>query len=435
MQGSGQLPDGQGTFEERLLARTRQLKRQPKIAKALTSAPHLYRRTMILVLLLLAILGASAVSQALAQGGRTLNIFWILIVLLGFHTLSLLLWLLFTALLRTSNSGVIAPLFQRLLQWFMPHRNGSDPMLEAANRAWLETSFQSSFESWRLGRITHSGWLSYLAGGLVGMLILFATREFDFVWESTLLSGETFVQLTHMLAAPLELMNAPVPSDAQILAAGRQIVAENDASARRAWALLLLGCIMLYGVAPRTLAWLCCAAMEKHGHAQWQINTARPYYLKLHRQLWPQTSDTAILDADQHPTSAAITRAAERLAEVPADALWLGLELNQRIGWPAPVREQQIIGRVMDQASLQQAQEQLRRQPGPLAVLVDANRPADRGLIRSLTQLVTTADNSRCWLVLHSEQPIGANKLQTWIDAAVKSGLSPHHLIPMADLP
>ena len=88
------------SFEAFLRQRVSQSKLQPEFESALDQAQHWFRTLLLGSCLLAGLAGMFAVVQAVSGAG-TLNVFWVLMVLLGFNLLSFVLWLLFTFVLRT----------------------------------------------------------------------------------------------------------------------------------------------------------------------------------------------------------------------------------------------------------------------------------------------------------------------------------------------
>ena len=63
---------------------------------------------------------------------------------------------------------------------------------------------------WGLGLLVNALWALAMLAALVTLLLLLATRRYGFVWETTLLSGDAFVALTHLLGALPALAEGPL---------------------------------------------------------------------------------------------------------------------------------------------------------------------------------------------------------------------------------
>lgn len=420
-------PAPEENFSRWLANRARRIARQPDIDSALQQGPRYYRRGIIFLTVLTMILGAITTLKSFAQIGHELNIFWVLLLLLGFNALSLVLWIIFTVCLRGSGNGVIAPLFNRALHRWLPDRLNTPA--HAANRAWLRVRFDGPAARWHLGRVTHWAWMSYVLGGWLCLLLLLATRQFDFVWESTLLGGDSFVQLTRAMATPLQMLGLPAPSEAQILASQTGVQPGDPMIARRLWGWFLLLCILIYGFLPRLLAWLFCYLQEKRLQNRYQLPLAETYYLTLQQQLWPHASATVVLDEDQdhvEPGSSP-TRTRSLPENPPDDAIWLGVEL---MGDHAL---QKVQTNIVDKPSLLNALTLMDNNSAqPLVIAADAARPPDRGVERVIRQLLAKRDPHMCWLVLYIDGPqISTPQQENWARLVSVTDFSPSHILPM----
>lgn len=407
-------------FPHWLLARNRALQQRPPVAAALRHAPQIFRRLLAAALAIAAGAGALTCAKSLASAGAQLNIFWVLGVLLGLSWLSLLLWLA-TLLLQRDQAGLLAPLFSKLLARLLPE-SGTPTAAQAAGRVWLRRQFFSRPGAMRLGWITHGIWSAYLLGGLVGLLLLFTTRQFDFVWESTLLGGEAFVHITQWLAPPLAQLGLPVPDAAQILASGSGGAHPDAAATRRAWALFLLGCVLIYGLLPRLLAGGICLLAEWRLRARERLELEQPYYIRLQREFWPQGGAPRVLDADAHPP-ATQPATATAVAHLPQNCLWLGLELPPQFPLPEAAGAPAGFINILDEQTLEQAWRYAQKKSAPVALLIDGNKAADRGLQRCVLQLAEFLGPQNLWLVIWPRST--ENKWQGWMHAAARAGLPP----------
>lgn len=409
-------------FPSWLVARNQALARRDSVQTAIQHAPGMFYRLLLAVSLLALVAGAVTSVKALGNAGAQLNIFWVLGVLLGLSWLSLLFWFA-TLLLNRDNAGVLAPLFSKLLGRLLPERPQPSAK-QAAGRVWLQRLLFSPSGFLRLGWITHGLWSAYLLGGLLGLLLLFATRQFDFVWESTLLGGESFVQLTQALTPPLAALGVPVPDAKQILASSLDQTPADAVQTRRVWALFLLGCVLIYGLLPRLVIGLICVLGERRLQARQIFDLNQPYYIRLQREFWPQASRSTVLDADDQPPLSSPASATPKA--IPPNCLWLGLELPNDLPLPEPAQTQTAWINVRDGATQAEALAAIQLHKRPVALLIDGNKPADRGLQRVVVALAQAAEPRNLWLVLQP-QP-AESKYQSWLQAAARAGLTPEQV-------
>ncbi len=413
-------------FESWLALRARQLKRKPEVKATLHRGAQWYFWLTALLTLAAATIGITTTARSLTDTGQVLNIFWVLALLLGFNLVSLLLWIIFTVMMRDTRNGIVAPLADSVLHRFLS-RHGS-PVTTAANGAWLRIHFEGPAGRWHLGRLTHWVWMAYVLGGWLWLLILLATRQFDFVWESTLLGGEAFVDLTRTLATPIAHLGLPTPSETQILASQTGATLADPEATRRTWGLFLLSCLLLYGLLPRLLAWLLCYMQERRLQNRYRLKLSEPYYLTLQQQLWPAQQAGRVIDEDHSPPQTGPGKAATATpAQIPKDAIYIGVELRQ--GVAAQYKVDNIVDPPGLQRSLQRLQVESTR---PLAIFAEAARPPDRGTLRIIRQLMAQRPPAQCWLALHAPAPgITAEQQQNWAKLVSVAGVSPTHVMPV----
>ncbi|MCR6653452.1 MAG: DUF2868 domain-containing protein [Cellvibrionaceae bacterium] len=407
-------------FPTWLVRRNAELSKREPLRQMLQHAPGIFFRLFLAAVLLAILAGVVTSIKALGSAGTQLNIFWVLGVLLGLSWLSLLLWLA-TLLLNRDNAGVLAPLFRKLLDRILPARREPSAQ-QAADRVWLQRLLFSSSGYLRLGWITHGIWSAYLLGGLLGLLLLFATRQFDFVWESTLLGGDSFVAITGALTPPLAAIGVPVPDAGQILTSSLDQTPVNAAQTRRVWAIFLLGCVLIYGLLPRLLMGLICVLAERRAQSRQTLDLNQPYYIRLQREFWPQSSRPRVLDADDQPAAPLPTGG--KAGQLPANCQWFGLELPAQFSLPAATPPDFI--NLRDEASRRNALAAIKAQRGAVALLVDGNKAADRGLQRVVMELAEVAGARNLWLVLRPQA--AEAKHQSWLQAAARAGLTPEQV-------
>jgi len=141
----------QHDFSARLWLRATRLVERNELGPALGRAPQLARIAHGLGLLVAAILGALATSFALS-GGQTINIYWLLLVLLGFNFVSMLLWLVGISL---KLDGLMAGGLAKITSWLPTLLKQKSQTSAAADRAWLACHFGGRVGKWQLSTITH----------------------------------------------------------------------------------------------------------------------------------------------------------------------------------------------------------------------------------------------------------------------------------------
>lgn len=204
---------------------------------------------------------------------NVVNFFYVLVCLLGFHTLMLAGWLIFTIINRGSQSPSIITSFispKTLIR-------GKDDVTQAAVELYDE-QLQHTGMRWYLSRFSHQLWLATLTGMLFAIIFLLIVRQYSFSWESTLLSDQALMTLTHWLGWLPSLVGFNVP-DAEAVVQSRLVTDVMPLSIARQWASLLVGSLLMYGIVPRAIAWAFCAVMFKRKKMKLDLNL--PYYQKI----------------------------------------------------------------------------------------------------------------------------------------------------------
>jgi hypothetical protein len=420
-------------FEDRLLQRAQQLSKLHHLSHALTHAQRIWKLGNIVMMVFAALMGSLASLSALSGGG-TLNIYWLLLVLVGFNLLSIVLWL---AGVTMRSENLISGVLSNISAWGAALLGKAQSPTGKADRAWLECHFSGRVGKWRFSQITQQLWLVYLGAGLGLLLIAMMTRQFDFVWGTTLLSDQAFVQLTAILGQPLQGLGFAAPSAQQVIetrmGAGFPLSAEH----RYNWAQFLLGILLVFGILPRLLLWMVSSILLRAARRQFELDEYLPYYIHLRQQLMPMHGRSEVVDADTRPLPTLQHGGADGSVHtdttvVPGAAQWVGVELSDTIAWPLPAADKHHnAGQVVDRGSLEAIIRQVKSQKGvTLAIAVMASRPPDRGLKRIVSALSSAASDA--WLVLlqpKGESTISESRLAAWYRLAQECNVPAQHVI------
>ncbi|WP_273234069.1 DUF2868 domain-containing protein [Pseudomonas kuykendallii] len=372
-------------------------------------------RLALLLLALLALLsGASLAVAALGDGLRPVNVFWALGSLLGLHLITLLGWALASAF--GNGGGALG----RLWLW-LSEKLARDAQAAHLLPALLILLRRQRLSRWGLGLLVHGLWTLLLATAAVTLLMLFATRRYGFVWETTILGGDTFVALTQVLGALPALLGLSVPDAAAIRASGAQALV--DEGARQAWAGWLLGVLLVYGLLPRLLLALFCLWRWKAGTQRLALDLSLPGYQVLRERLQPTSERLGVADAAR--ASLPEHRAGVLIGDGQG-ALLVAIELDDRRPWPpalpAGVADAGILdsreqrNRLLDQLT--------RFAPARLAIACDPRRSPDRGTLALIGELSRCAAATRIWLLAPLPgETLDSARLGDWHQALDELGL------------
>ncbi|NOQ88348.1 MAG: DUF2868 domain-containing protein [Gammaproteobacteria bacterium] len=418
-------------FEDRLWQRAQCLVEQHDLSPVLGRAARLSRYVKTVALMVVALLGALGIIYAVTDS-FTINIYWLLLVLLGFNLLSMLLWLTGISM---NMEGLTAGMLARLTGWLPGHLESKNKASTQADRAWLSCNFDGAVGKWQFSKITHQLWLVYLLAGLVFLVLLLMVRQYDFVWGTTLLSDTAFVKLTDVLSAPLQALGFATPSADQVQESRIGVAQSLTVEHRNRWAQFLLGALLCFGIVPRLLLWSWSALMCVKTRRLFALDFYLPYYISLRQRLMPLASHGQIIDADTSPPVISVTPVIKPVPHtLPAETQWVAVELGDNMSWPPlSISATNDLGQVIDRESLRSILQRLQSNACPvIAVAVSSARPPDRGVQRTIASLMLSSEQR--WLVLlktHEDEPVSSTRLAAWYRLAEACKVPADHVISM----
>ena len=364
----------------------------------------------------------AALGTQAGPDGVVVNVYRAVVGLLGLNALMLLVWLV--AMLATVRGSAQAAgqglgLAGRLWIWLIGRFSREARMLQLG-AAWQPVLVRHGLLRWLMGLLTHGFWLVTLVSALLCLLATMATRRYGFVWESTLLGGDTFVALTQALGWLPSHLGFPALGVQAIEASGQGVV--GDPSVRQQWAWWLVGLVVTYGVLPRLLLGLLCAAGWRRGTKRLTLDTGLPGLEMLRSRLVPAAEAVGVHDAAP-PRRADAQLDATRIV-AGHGAILVAIELGTDHDWPPDLPEG-IEGQVHDGGRLdtggqrQRVLDQLTREPAErLLMACDPRRSPDRGTLRLMVTLAQLATQARVWLLpAPGGSQLDAARVGDWIEA------------------
>ncbi|XLX42628.1 DUF2868 domain-containing protein [Ectopseudomonas mendocina] len=372
----------------------------------------------VLLALLALLSGFGLALAALGDGSRPINVFWALGSLLGLNLLMLLGWLL-GLLLTRDNPGALG----RLWLWLSEKlaRDASAAQLAPALLLMLQ---RQRLTRWGLGLMVNGLWALAMLAALATLLLLLATRRYGFVWETTILGGDTFIALTQAIGALPALLGFSLPDIDVIRASGDAAIASE--AARQSWAGWLVGVVLVYGLLPRLLLTLLCLWRWQSGKGALRLDLDLTGYGLLRQRLQPDSERLGICDlapaALHQPQGGAC-------AQPSSGALLLGIELDERRPWPPASLPKGVAdaGVIDSREQRRHLLEQLTRfPPERLAIACDPRRSPDRGTLALIGELARSASATRIWLLPPAPgESLDSARLADWHQALGTLGL-PH---------
>lgn len=352
-------------------------------------------RLALVLLMILAMLSGAGLAFA-ALGQTPVNVFWALGSLLGLNLILLLSWAL--GLIFAGEHGAT---LGRLWLW-LSEKLARDAKAAQLAPALLLMLQRKKLNRWALGALVNGLWLLVMLSALVLLLTLMATRRYGFVWETTLLSADTFIHVTQALGHLPSLLGFNVPTVDMIRASGDGAL--DIESARQAWATWLVGVLVVYGVLPRLMLALLCFWRWNSGKAALRLDLNLPGYAQLRERLMPSSERLGVND----PEPAQMHRVESGVSEHASEgALLVAIELDEQRPWPPALPKNVSNAGILDsRESRHKLLEQLSRfPPARLAIACDPQRSPDRGSLALIAELARSAGATRVWLL---QPPPGA---------------------------
>lgn len=427
-------------FHERLWLRAKCLVRQHDLSAVIAHAPRLSRMIKFISLILVALFGAMGTVYAITDS-NTINIYWLLLVLLGFNFISMLLWLTGISLnMQSLSSGLLSRLSIWLTGIFDNRTNTvsqqNPDITNLAGRAWLNCNFSAAVGKWQLSKITHQLWLVYLLSGLAILLLLLMVKQYDFVWGTTLLSDSVFIRVTQILSRPLEMIGLTSLTADQVQQSRAGLDPVLAAAHRASWAQFLLGALIGFGILPRAVLLLWSSLMSHRARRRFRLDLYLPYYISLRQAIMPMASHARVVDADAFaPQSVAATHQSPVSQALPQHTKWVAVELGSNFAWPlSSINQKNNLGEVIDRPTLASTVQLLQGSDcAELAVAVAVARSPDRGVQRTISRLMSHCKTR--WLVLlqsPDEATISSKRLAHWYRLAEACDIPADHVISMS---
>jgi hypothetical protein len=376
------------------------------------------------LVVLIVIAGLALAGNVLGGGERRINVVVALASLLGLHFVTLLLWLLGLWLPRGSFNISFGWLWIALTARVAGGKRGQAPaLLRAATRLLT----RARLLPWALGLASHAIWALSFAVVLAAMLFALAFRNYTLNWETTILDPAFFVQGVQWLGRAPALLGFPVPDAQAVLS---PLAA---ASGQRDWALWLTGCIVVYGLLPRIVCALLCAAVWRLRAKALAPDLSDPYYRKLIAR-FDALDPPRIVDADG---GAATQPAPHPLApgETTDMLMAIGFELPDELPWPPAALDSAQTMRVDGSAAARRAALDALTRLRPRRVLVGCHAASspDRGVERFLREVLPLSGECRLWLAGAAMDGDAPRRWHDWLTGTGLDIRTGDTLAPMLD--
>lgn len=405
---------------ERVIERALHLSRRLKLDRELDR----WRSLASIVGLALAALVffiAYGIAASVVGEDRSLNVVLAFFVALGMHAVTLVLWSIAVAASawsrRPGTLGTLSlgGLLLRVVAWLPLDRSPHAlTMLSTAN-ALLQ---RAKLLPWAFGFVSHIIWAAALLLVIIALGFAFSFREYRLTWETTILSADFFVRFVQTTGWLPHLLGFPLPDTATLLNPAA------PASDHRAWAWWLIGCTIVYGLAPRLLlAGLSWLVWRRRTRAL-SLDTSDPYFRKLMTR-FADMEPSVVVDREHPPESAARNPAASPPPGKTGSLAVIGFELPSALPWPPADlgAESAIMSKISGSSEERRTLLDTLARVRPQKILIVCNPASspDRGTERFIRD--ACAQGAECALLLQPSPDGRAGNPQRWQSWLEKSDM------------
>ena len=384
---------------------------------------------------------ATAHTALTAPPGTPINFHWALLGLLGVETVVLVLWIAFAL---ASRGGTASPSLGGFVfavgRWLarLLHR---DAVQVAMVRAVAAVNAHGPIARWSFGTITHGLWLAFLTGALAMTLLSLSVKQVSFVWQTTILSEQSYLPVTEALAALPKMVGFSTPTADDIRASRWTGHGTPPGRVSRAWAELLVASLILYGLVPRLLLFALCWFKRSRAIRSFRLDLDLPEYQRLRERLMPPVRDKRIVDDDEDPAGeepAGLN--ASPVIDFDGPVALVGLEIEiPAEGWPpaAVDVDWRDLGSVDNRDDRERAVGALESSPpGLVLVAVSLLTSPDRGMGGFLARLRRAGTAPVAVLLTDGKRLAGrfrtgdaAQRIEDWRRLCAVAGIPPDRAI------
>lgn len=348
-----------GTAFDKLFIRAQKIDSDARIMAVLSDTQHSILSVIRLIYLLYFIVALISVTSLL--GTQAINFFYLMVALLGWHTLSLVWWLISLAFLHRPSmlSGVVEHI--TLKNKLLEKLSARDKNIQKVCFSVLNDTMKP-IKRWQIASILHGAWLFGLMGSILGMLCLFLFKSYSFHWESTLLTEHHFDRLITIIGYIPSQLGIVLPN------ASSQTPAQ--------FAILAMTSFIIYAILPRLAVYLYSRIKARQ---QFHIDTKAPYYANL-MNFYRQT----IINADdyQSPKPATITPI------LLSDRLVIAT-LEKPYHHPIPINAIKDFGVIDTHEQIKTLLADALSLSAQIYLIINTDTVPDRGIVRKVERLTS----------------------------------------------
>lgn len=346
-----------GTAFDKLFIRAQKIDSDARIMEVLSDTQHGILSAIRLIYLLYFIFALIGVVSLLST--QAINFFYLMVALLGWHTLSLVWWLI--SLTLPHHSLVLGSVMAYAFKNKQLDKRNDDASIQKVCFSVLNDTIKP-IKRWQIASILHGAWLFGLMGSILGMLGLFLFKSYSFHWESTLLTEHHFDRLITIIGYIPSQLGIVLPN------ASSQTPAQ--------FAILAMTSVIIYAILPRLAAYLYSRIKARQ---QFHIDTKAPYYANL-MNFYRQT----IINADdyQSPKPATITPI------LLSDRLVIAT-LEKPYHHPIPINTIKDFGVIDTHEQIKTLLTDALSLSAQIYLIINTDTAPDRGIVRKVERLTS----------------------------------------------
>ncbi|MCC5879486.1 MAG: DUF2868 domain-containing protein [Idiomarina sp.] len=249
-----------------------------------------------LVFMLACLSGAGLALNLAPQSARQISLIEAVSVVILANLLFILLWL-FTMVRRQAPGGL-----GYWLQHYL-HKLTRNQQRLAVAQSYTQLCAQQGLLKPALSSISHAIWATILGVAVLVLTLRFIAYDYQFVWQTTLLSAQqisSLIDALHLLPGILGIEPPLVDSATQI------------STNPRATAIWLLTVIVLYAWLPRIILLIACEWLRRRRLRQLRLDWTKPGYAELRaafasgaaREIDPAPADIEVISKRSAPAPA-----------------------------------------------------------------------------------------------------------------------------------
>jgi len=432
------------SFQEAVLTRAQDIDKTLQLSPLIAHFNALSKRLFSVLAILLIILGGSSVQQLFfTEQGTQINFFWAFALFFIPNLLSLSVWLLLFFRNNFFTGGWLSRLTLFLLTFFEKRFNpaaAENMYFWPVFRRYFQINFSGVLGRYQLSVLHHFMWLSYFLGATLMLVLMLATHQVDFVWQTSILSLENFQELTKVLAYLPDFFGVTVPDPMTIQHSNITLInAMGDAEqSRLAWSSLLISSLFIYGIIPRFFLWFIIRTLLTKKQISFQLNYSHPYYVQLRQELKPNVTSLGISDPDEIKTKRSKPLAQKFATNaLPSHFFPVAIELSRReltlcddhVRQSLQSNSNALIN-ICDFQDQQTLLQDIKKVTEKSVVLyVSILRAPDRGLSSFITDLINES-HQVFYLLLIDQQATPLNlRRSDWYHLAQKVGIPLDNII------